>query len=48
MPTVENKGHRFDVRPDRVDFRDRFYQPPLVSLTPEYPDPQLVDDYLAK
>ena len=40
-----------DARPDRVDFRDREYRPPLRSLPPEYPAEHLIstylDDYLA-
>jgi hypothetical protein len=28
----------FDARPDRVDFRDIPYRPPLQSLPPRYPD----------
>jgi hypothetical protein len=43
MPTIEKHGLTFDARPDRVDFRDLFYQPPLVSLAPEYPPRELVE-----
>lgn len=35
-----------DARPDRIDFRDRMYQPPLVSLPPEFPSRELVDMHL--
>ena len=35
-------GRVFDARPDRVDFRDRPYQPPLRSLPPRWPlDPDV-------
>lgn len=30
-------GHRFDARPDRLDFRDLIYEPPLRSLPAEFP-----------
>jgi hypothetical protein len=30
-------GHRFDARPDRLDFRDLVYEPPLRSLPAEFP-----------
>lgn len=35
-----------DARPDRVDFRDRDYRPPLVSLPPISPDPALIAAFL--
>ncbi|MEW6320455.1 MAG: C1 family peptidase [Acidobacteriota bacterium] len=41
----------FDARPDRVDFRDLPYRPPLRSLPPAYPDDRqiarLVPAYVA-
>jgi hypothetical protein len=38
MPTVKFKGKIFDARPDRIDLRDREYQPRLRSLPPQFPD----------
>jgi hypothetical protein len=38
MPKKEFGGQVFTVRPDRVDFRDFPYHPPLRSLPAEYPD----------
>lgn len=35
-----------DTRPDRVDFRDREYRPPLRSLPPEYPSQHLIAKFL--
>lgn len=37
-----------DARPDRPDLRDRIYQPPLVSLPPEYPPPKWISIHLQK
>ncbi|MGH6917699.1 MAG: C1 family peptidase, partial [Geminicoccaceae bacterium] len=48
MPTLELNKRQFDARPDRVDFRDHYYRPRLVSLEPEYPHPALVERYLEK
>ena len=39
-------GRRFDARPDRVDLRDRLYQPPLVSLPPEWPEREKIEHFL--
>lgn len=36
------------ARPDRVDFRDRAYQPPLKSLTDQYPQPEKIAGYFKK
>ena len=38
MPNVTLNGKVFDARPDRIDLRDREYQPRLRSLPPQYPD----------
>jgi hypothetical protein len=38
MPTVKVQGKIFDARPDRIDLRDREYQPRLRSLPPQFPD----------
>ncbi|WP_298273517.1 C1 family peptidase [Geobacter sp.] len=47
MPTKEIRGRTFDARPDRIDYRDRIYNPPLVSLPEQYPDPEFIGTYLA-
>jgi hypothetical protein len=38
---------RLDARPDRVDFRDRPYQPPLASLPLQYPDSEHIKKFLS-
>jgi hypothetical protein len=48
MPTIEQHGLTFDARPDRIDFRDLYYQPPLVSLHREYPPATVIDKYLTR
>ncbi|AMO25141.1 C1 family peptidase [Ramlibacter solisilvae] len=35
--TVGNKSVVLDVRPDRLDLRDRMYQPPTLALPPQFP-----------
>ena len=37
---------QLDARPDRVDFRDKPYKPPLVSLPPQYPQPENIKKFL--
>lgn len=37
MPTITVQSRTFDARPDRIDLRDRVYQPRLVSLPDRYP-----------
>lgn len=34
-----------DVRPDRLDLRDREYLPPTLSLPAAYPDPAQLKSY---
>lgn len=46
MPTTTADGRTFDARPDRIDYRDRPYRPPLVSLPDCSPDPKFVDEQL--
>jgi hypothetical protein len=46
MPTHSRKGRTFDARPDRIDYRDRIYQPPLVSLPEAYPHPKDIEEFL--
>ena len=47
MPGVNKKfkvgTFRLDARPDRIDLRDRAFQPRLVSLPAEYPDPGQIE-----
>ena len=38
MPKIAIGGHTVDARPDRVDFRDFEYRPPLRSLPRAFPD----------
>jgi hypothetical protein len=37
----------FDARPDRLDFRDKPYVPPLRSLPPRYPSDDYVKQFMA-
>ena len=46
MPAYRFQGRLLDVRPDRIDIRDREYQPELRSLPDVYPEPWIVDHYL--
>ena len=39
-------GRLFDARPDRLDFRDLVYTPPLCSLPPSYPKAVHLTSYL--
>ena len=44
MATLSDQ-YRLDARPDRIDLRDRPYEPPLQSLEPEYPPAPYVTRY---
>lgn len=46
MADLKMGGFVLDARPDRIDFRDREYRPPLVSLPPEFPAPKDVKKFL--
>ncbi|MHB8763620.1 MAG: C1 family peptidase [Deferrisomatales bacterium] len=46
MPTREIQDHVFDARPDCIDYRDRPYLPPLVSLPERHPDPEVMVRHL--
>jgi len=46
MPTRTHNSRTFDARPDRIDLRDRVYQPKLVSLPASYPDFKTVGKHL--
>lgn len=45
MPTVVHNNRTFDARPDRVDLRDRPYQPVLRSLPAVHPDPAFIQQH---
>lgn len=45
MPTIASRT--LDARPDRVDFRDRVYTPPLIALPPQTPEPREIKRHLA-
>ena len=47
MPQVTLKGKIFDARPDRIDLRDRKYQPRLRSLPPQFPDTSFIQEHFA-
>ncbi len=44
--TTGFKTGTFDARPDRLDFRDRPYLPPLRSLTPYFPSDAVIAKFL--
>jgi hypothetical protein len=46
--TLQQRGttRKLDARPDRIDYRDREFQPALVSLPAVYPTPEIVKQYL--
>jgi hypothetical protein len=46
MPTQTYNDRTFDARPDRIDLRDRIYQPKLISLPSRCPDIKSIDQYL--
>ena len=46
MPTKVINGKTFDARPDRVDFRDFPYRPPLKSLPHSFPDPSTLEAHM--
>jgi hypothetical protein len=48
MPATKIRDTILDARPDRIDYRDRRYQPPLVSLPEQHPDPALVQQLLPR
>ncbi len=47
MPKVTLNKRLFDARPDRIDLRDREYQPRLRSLPPRFPDPSQISEHFA-
>ncbi|MGH1481839.1 MAG: C1 family peptidase [Geminicoccales bacterium] len=46
MGDHELEGRIVDARPDRIDYRDRLYNPPLKSLPASYPSLHLLSTYL--
>ena len=48
MPTTTFANRTLDARPDRVDLRDRPYEPRLRSLPLQYPPPVDIARYLAR
>ncbi|MFT3929138.1 MAG: C1 family peptidase [Spongiibacteraceae bacterium] len=48
MPTITHKQRTFDARPDRIDLRDRMYQPKLTCLPQRAPDIELMLDKIGK
>ena len=46
MPTSITEGRKFDARPDRVDYRDRPYNPLLKSLPEQFPEQEVIDRHL--
>ena len=46
MPTLTHQQRTFDARPDRIDLRDRAYQPRLISLPPRWPRLEDIDRHL--
>ena len=44
---IGTRSHLLDVRPDRLDLRDREYLPPLRSLPPQFPESQTLSTYLS-
>ncbi len=47
MPKITVRERTFDARPDRIDLRDREYQPRLASLPDVYPSPEFIEQNLA-
>lgn len=48
MPTITQNNRSFDARPDRIDLRDRTYQPKLISLPNRFPDVEQMFGKVAK
>ena len=46
MPRITSNNRTFDARPDRIDLRDRVYQPKLKSLPDVYPPLDFVSGHL--
>lgn len=48
MPSKSMRGRLLDVRPDRIDLRDRIYNPPLRSLPERYPTSKQINQFLPR
>jgi hypothetical protein len=48
MPSFNLDQLTLDARPDRLDLRDRIYQPPLVGLAPRVPTTTEITDFLPR
>ncbi len=46
MPRKKYQNKVLDARPDRLDLRDREYQPPLRSLPRQWPAQELIEQLL--
>jgi hypothetical protein len=44
---TSKKARVLDARPDRMDIRDRIYQPPLISLPSQYPSNEHIEKYFS-
>lgn len=42
---IDKDGFKLDARPDRIDLRDREYQPRLVSLPPQFPSLGFIQEH---
>ena len=42
---TDTPAMKLDARPDRIDLRDRMYQPPLRNLVPQYPSAAIVERF---
>ena len=45
---IDGFSRVLDARPDRIDFRDRTYRPPLQALPPQFPLPQEIHRYFGE
>jgi hypothetical protein len=48
MPTIKRFGRTLDARPDRLDLRDREFEPHVVSLPHAFPSDQKIKEVLPK
>ncbi|MGI9521858.1 MAG: C1 family peptidase, partial [Hyphomicrobiaceae bacterium] len=48
MTSHKMQGRLLDARPDRIDFRDKLYQPPLISLPSRFPRSEDIAGFLPK
>ena len=48
MAVISTRNRVLDARPDRIDFRDRQYRPPLVSLPASFPSDVEISAFLPR